>query len=230
MMRFAYSIKQKMKIAILLFCIMACTLLIRFLEDKSVKSMNESFVSLYNDRLIPATDLFFVAEYVDQKQRLIETILFSENAAPFSLEVLSKKLTQINASIDSLILTYEKTYLVKQEKENIMELKANLKAVKLIERSTIDLVDGQNVEKAKTLHELTGRKASGDIIKGLSELMRIQRQVGAELTKDTEFMVSGNKMYSSFQTVLAIVIGILIVGIVFTSNVVNIRNDKFNLN
>jgi len=229
-MRFAYSVKQKMKIAVLLFCIMACSILIRYLEDKSVKSMNESFISLYNDRLIPATDLFYIAEYVDQKQRIIEEILYPEGKTASNTELVNMKLQRINVSIDSLINTYEKTYLVKQEKENIMELKGNLKAVKIIEQGTLDVINTDRPEKARAMHELAGRKASGDIIKGLSELMRIQRQVGAELTKDTEFMVSGNKLYSAFQTVLAIVIGILIVGIVFTSNVVNIRNDKFNLN
>ncbi|WP_316789968.1 MCP four helix bundle domain-containing protein [Pedobacter frigoris] len=229
-MRFAYSVKQKMKIAILLFCIMACTILIRFLEDKSVKSMNESFISLYNDRLIPATDLFYIAEYVDQKRSLIEDMLYSSSENTFDFEGLRRNLHKINTSIDSLIHAYEKTYLVKQEKENIAELKANLHAVKTIEKQTVDIVKNQGLQKARNVHELMGRKASGDIIKGLSELMRIQRMVGAELTKDTEFMVSGNKLYSAFQTVLAIVIGILIVGIVFTSNVVNIRSDKFNLN
>lgn len=229
-MRFAYSVKQKMKIAVLLFCIMACTILIRFLEDKSVKSMNESFISLYNDRLIPATDLFYIAEYVDQKRSLLEDMLYSSSEVVFNFEALRTDLQKINISVDSLIQTYEKTYLVKQEKENIAELKANLSAVKTIEMRTMNIVKNQGLEKARNVHELMGRKASGDVIKGLSELMRIQRIVGAELTRDTEFMVSGNKLYSAFQTVLAIVIGILIVGIVFTSNVVNIRNDKFNLN
>ena len=73
-MKFAHSIKQKTKVALLLFCIMICLILVRILEDKSIKQMSESFASLYNDRLIPATDLFFIAEKLNLKKDLIEDI------------------------------------------------------------------------------------------------------------------------------------------------------------
>lgn len=229
-MRFAYSVKQKMKIAVLLFCIMACTILIRFLEDKSVKSMNKSFVSLYNDRLIPATDLFYIAEYVDQKRSLVEEVLYSSDKHTFNGEDLKLKLNELNLSIDSLIRDYEQTFLVKQEKQKITELKAWLTGHIAIEQKLLNAATVHGLENARLMYETFGKNAPGEIIRKLSELMRIQRQVGEELTKDTAFMVSGNKIYSSFQLVLAILIGILIVGIVFTSNVVKISNDKFNLN
>ncbi|MNK03546.1 Four helix bundle sensory module for signal transduction [compost metagenome] len=228
-MRFAYSIKQKMKIAVLLFCIMACTLLIRFLEDKSVKSMNESFVSMYNDRLIPATDLFYVAENAYLKKSLFEDALYGADQA-FDAESLKSKLAKLNVSIDSLINKYGKTFLVKLEKEQLEELKKGLESTVGVENRILAIASTQGVEEARKLYNNEGRDSSNKTIKKLSELMSIQKQIGEELIKDSAFMVSGNKLYSSFQVVLAIVIGILIVGIVFTSNVVKINNEKFNLN
>ncbi|SDJ98599.1 Four helix bundle sensory module for signal transduction [Pedobacter sp. ok626] len=228
-MRFAYSIKQKMKIAVLLFCIMACTLLIRFLEDKSVKSMNESFVSMYNDRLIPATDLFYVAENAYLKKSLFEDALYGADQA-FDAESLKSKLAKLNVSIDSLINKYGKTFLVKLEKEQLEELKKGLESTVGVENRILAIATTQGVEEARKLYNNEGRDSSNKTIKKLSELMSIQKQIGEELIKDSAFMVSGNKLYSSFQVVLAIVIGILIVGIVFTSNVVKINNEKFNLN
>lgn len=192
--------------------------------------MNESFVSLYNDRLIPATDLFYIAEYVDQKRFLMEEVLYLPGNQSFNEVVLKAKLDKIDISIDSLIKDYEKTFLVKQEKQKITELKAWLAGHNNMEDKLLKAVTVHGLEKARMTYETFGRNAPGEIIQKLSELMRIQRQVGEELTKDTAFMVSGNKIYSSFQLVLAILIGILIVGIVFTSNVVKISNDKFNLN
>lgn len=228
-MRFAYSIKQKMKIAVLLFCIMACTLLIRFLEDKSVKSMNESFVSMYNDRLIPATDLFYVAENAYLKKSLFEDALYGPDQA-FDAESLKSKLANLNVSIDSLINKYGKTFLVKLEKEQLEELKKGLESTVAVENRILAIATTQGVDEARKLYNNEGRDSSNKTIKKLSELMSIQKQIGEELIKDSAFMVSGNKLYSSFQVVLAIVIGILIVGIVFTSNVVKINNEKFNLN
>jgi hypothetical protein len=228
-MRFAYSIKQKTKIAVLLFCIMACTLLIRFLEDKSVKSMNESFVSMYNDRLIPATDLFYVAEKAYLKKSLFEDALYGTGQSA-NVSELKLQLGKLNASIDSLITKYEKTFLVKQEKAQLDQLKKGILGTIAVENSILRLAVDHGVEEARKLYNSEGRASSTKTIRKLSELMSIQKQIGEELIKDSAFMVSGNKLYSGFQVVLAIVIGILIVGIVFTSNVVKINNDKFNLN
>ena len=228
-MRFAYSIQQKMKIAVLLFCIMACTLLIRFLEDKSVKSMNESFVSMYNDRLIPATDLFYVAENAYLKKSLFEDALYGSDQL-FDAASLKQQLAKLNLSTDSLINKYGKTFLVKQEKQQLEELKKGLEGTLSVENRIVAIATTQGVEEARKLYSNEGRDSSNRTIKKLSELMSIQKQIGEELIKDSAFMVSGNKLYSSFQVVLAIVIGILIVGIVFTSNVVKINNEKFNLN
>lgn len=228
-MKFAYSIKQKMKISVLLFCIMACTLLIRFLEDKSVKSMNESFVSMYNDRLIPATYLFYVAENAFLKKSLFERTLYGAEQG-FDPSELRRELKIRNASMDSLINKYEKTFLVKQEKDQLYELKKALTAAVEVENKILNVAAEQGMEPARILYNNERAKTSIETIKKLSGLMNIQKQVGEELIKDSAFMVSGSKLYSGLQVALAIVIGILIVGIVFTSNVVKISNDKFNLN
>ncbi|RYF20183.1 MAG: hypothetical protein EOO42_12885, partial [Flavobacteriales bacterium] len=58
---------------------MCCTLLIRFLEDKSVKKINESFISMYNDRLVPATDLYLIAENLYHKNTILQDAL-AENS------------------------------------------------------------------------------------------------------------------------------------------------------
>ncbi|WP_316810770.1 MCP four helix bundle domain-containing protein [Pedobacter heparinus] len=228
-MKFAYSVKQKMKIAVLLFCIMGCTLLIRFLEDKSVKDMNESFVSMYNDRLIPATDLFYVAENAYLKKSLFEEVLYEPDHL-FNPDELKDTLGKLNNAIDSLITKYGRTFLVKQEKEQLSELKKGLLTTIGIENKILAAAASGGIAEARKLYEAEGRESSRRTIGKLSALMSIQKQIGEELIKDSAFMVSGNKIYSAFQVALAVVIGILIVGIVFTSNVVKISNDKFNLN
>ncbi len=228
-MRFAYSVKQKVKIAGLLFCIMACTLLIRFLEDKSVKDMNESFVSMFNDRLIPATDLFSVAELAYRKQSKLEAVLYGRGQS-FNAQALKWELNKLNSSIDSLINQYGSTFLVKQEKMQLNELKKSLAASIEVEDKILTIAARQGIPEARELYINEGMATSAKTLAKLSELMRIQRQIGEELIKDSAFMVSGNKLYSTFQVALAILIGALIVGIVFTSNVVRINNEKYNLN
>ncbi|MNL45336.1 Four helix bundle sensory module for signal transduction [compost metagenome] len=132
--------------------------------------------------------------------------------------------------MDSLINKYEKTFLVKQEKDQLHELKKAIIATVEVENKILMVAAEQGMEPARILYNNERAKTSIETIKKLSGLMNIQKQVGEELIKDSAFMVSGSKLYSGLQVALAIVIGILIVGIVFTSNVVKISNDKFNLN
>jgi hypothetical protein len=229
-MRLAFSVKQKIRIAALLFAVMTCSILIRFLEDQSVKSMNESFVSMYNDRLIPATDLFYIAENANAKKSLLEEALYSSEQQSGDQVSLTEKLNSSNATIDSLMRKYKKTLLVKQEKAKLIELRQRLSDNVQAENNILTLLKNRNLTSARKLYENKGRASADLAIQKLSELMAIQKQVGQELIKDSAFMVSGSKIYSALQVALAIVIGILIVGIIFTSNVVKINNDKFNLN
>lgn len=229
-MRLAFSVKQKIRIAALLFAVMTCSILIRFLEDQSVKSMNESFVSMYNDRLIPATDLFYIAENANAKKSLLEEALYSSEQPSGDQMSLTERLKSFNATIDSLMRKYRKTLLVKQEKAKLIELQQRLSDNVQAENNILMLLKSRNLASARKLYENKGRASADLAIQKLSELMAIQKQVGQELIKDSAFMVSGSKIYSALQVALAIVIGILIVGIIFTSNVVKINNDKFNLN
>lgn len=219
-----------MKIATFLFAIMACMMLIRFLEDKSVKSMNESFVSMYNDRLIPATDLFYIAENIFAKKYALDSFLYSGNLPEKSAEGLKKQFLQINTVIDSLLKKYEKTFLVKQEKQQLQELKDRLLSSITAEQHVIAMSISHTLTDGRKLYETVGRETSRKTVQQLTELMSIQTQVGQELIQNSESMVSRSKLYSTLQIALAILIGILIVGIISASNVVQVRNEKFNLN
>ena len=227
-MRFAYSLKQKVKIATLLFFVMTCSILITILEEKSVNKMNESFSSLYNDRLIPAMDLFQVVEIVYSKKSLLEELIYRNN--PADLNTSAATLKSANFTIDSLVGKYEKTFLVQKEKELLLLLKHQLSDLVETEKNILSMLTSGNKSKAHNLFEGTGQVTSDRIIKNVSNLMRTQKQVGTEIITDTAFVISGSRIYSNLQIALAIVIGILIVGILFTSNVVYMKNDKFNLN
>jgi hypothetical protein len=228
-MKISFDIKQKTKVAILLFCIMACTLLIRTLEDQNIKSLNNSFSSLYTDRLVPALLLFDIAEHLHAKQALINNILQGNInvAKPYDL------LNQISAhdvAITGFVLKYEKTYLVKSEKQLLNELKISLDKSKLVEQSMSALSELNNTAPGRRLLELKTAQTFNAAVKNLKALMNIQNQVGEELIKESAFIISDNKIYSSLQTALAVMIGILTVALVFASRSIIIPIEKFHLN
>jgi len=222
-MKFAFSLKNKLKIAFLLFCIMCCTLLIRFLEDKSVNKINESFISMYNDRLVPATDLYFVAENLYHKNTILQDALVNNESQSLNSQLQIKK---HNQKIDSVINKYELTLLVKQEKAFLKDLKIALHIQDQLESKMLALTGNER----KQIYESIGRSATAQTLTKLSALIKIQSKVGDELIKDSKIFVSGTKIYSTFQGILAVFIGIMIVSIISASNMVKIQNDKFNLN
>ncbi|MCX2476737.1 MCP four helix bundle domain-containing protein [Pedobacter sp. MC2016-05] len=222
-MKFAFSLKNKLKIAFLLFCIMCCTLLIRFLEDKSVDKINESFISMYNDRLVPATDLYFVAENLYHKNTILQDALVNNESHSLNNQLQIKK---HNQKIDSVINKYELTLLVKQEKAFLKDLKIALNIQEQLESKMLALTGNER----KQIYESIGRSATAQTLTKLSALIKIQSKVGDELIRDSKIFVSGTKIYSTFQGILAVFIGIMIVSIISASNMVKIQNDKFNLN
>ncbi|MBT2561065.1 MCP four helix bundle domain-containing protein [Pedobacter sp. ISL-68] len=223
-MKFAFSLKNKLKIAFLLFCIMCCTLLIRFLEDKSVEKINESFISMYNDRLVPATDLYFIAENLYHKNKIIQETLFGDGAVQPSIGIV--KMNKHNRKIDSIINKYELTLLVKQEKNFLNDLKKALTVQQGVEAKIINMAGTEG----RIIYESMGKNAVDETLAKLSALIKIQSKVGNDLIKGSKIFVSGTKVYSTLQVILAIVIGIMIVAIVSASNAVKIQSEKFNLN
>ncbi|TKC12646.1 hypothetical protein FA048_03235 [Pedobacter polaris] len=224
-MKFAHSIKQKTKVAVLLFCIMACTILIRVLEDQSIKNMGKAFTSLYNDRLIPATDLFYISEGIYAKRFLIDNHL-NTNSTDNSL---NQRLAGHDANIDLLLKKYEQTFLVKPEKNHLNVLKNKLLENRTIEKTILNIPPDATAETKLAFNKMAS-KSYQEIFENLTALTKIQTKVGEELIKESKSIIAGSNLYSNIQLVLAVVIGILIVSIMFTSNVIKIKQENFNLN
>ncbi len=222
-MKFAFSLKNKLKIAFLLFCIMCCTLLIRVLEDKSVAKINESFISMYNDRLVPATDLYFVAENLYHKNAILQDVLINPDAHSSSS---ISRINMHNRRIDSVINKYELTFLVEQEQTYLNELKKSLALQQQLEMKVVSAKGQSRI----SIYESTGKRITNQTLAKLSALINIQSKVGNELIKDSKIFVSGTKIYSTLQGILAVLIGVMIVSIISASNIVKMSNEKFNLN
>lgn len=228
-MKISFDKKQKTKVAILLFCIMACTLMIRTLEDRNIKSLNNSFSSLYSDRLVPALLLFDIAEHLHAKQILINNILQSNLEIKLPHELLNQ-ISAHDIAISGFVLKYEKTYLVRSEKQLLNELKVSLDESKFIEQSMKALSELTVASTGRRLFELKTERTFNAAVKSLKALINIQNQVGEELIKESAFIISDNKIYSSLQTALAVMIGILTVALVFASKAIIIPIEKFHLN
>lgn len=227
-MNIAFSLKNKLKIALLLFLIATCSILISILEEKNIAKIDDAFISMYNDRLVPATDLFLVSEYLIQKDMLWHEFTTSAGSETSKNEILTL-LLDYNKKVDSVIKRYESTKLVPNEVYHLAAFKQALadrakQVDKLLELYRINENAAENAYKDQTGAPINQTWPS------LSKLIKIQSEVGDELLNDFKVAIRGTKLYSTIQIALAICIGLLIVGIVGASNIVDIKNDKFKLN
>lgn len=191
--------------------------------------MEKAFSSLYNDRLVPATDIFYISEKLYAKRFLLETFVYSDKNK-LSPQQLNNKLRTYDREVDTLLAKYEKTFLVKNEKNHLTELKVKLLENKVFEKNI--LLNANTIDKItlRKMYDNNAEQSFTGISTLLSQLTKIQTVVGEELRVESQKIVSGTNLYSTMQLILAIIIGILIVSIIFASNVMNIRNDKYNLN
>lgn len=154
-------------------------------------------------------------------------MIFQEAWLKDSLPLTSTaKIIRYNLQIDSVLKKYELTLLVEQEMKFLADLKNALQNQRRVEMDLMHLV---REERSKTDPSIIQNASSQSMAK-LSALIKIQTHVGDELIKDSKIFVSGTKIYSTMQGVLAVLIGVMVVSIVSASNIVKIQNEKFNLN
>ncbi|WP_165447020.1 MULTISPECIES: MCP four helix bundle domain-containing protein [Olivibacter] len=228
-MKWTYFIRQKLKVAFLLFCIMACSVLIRVLEDKNVKSISNALLSMYDDRLVPASDIFYMTEHLYAKKFLMLQFLNDTTPSAVSIEQLAGRMKYHNQFIDSLLNKYEKTYLVDKEKMYLEGFKKQLAHYMSLENHLLG-VSEIGLQQRVTKYREGGEDALDRTIAGLSALERLQTQVGRELMADAQFVISGTRFFSTLQIILSIVIGIMVVVLVLASKSVIKKKQPFNLN
>ncbi|MEH6307100.1 MCP four helix bundle domain-containing protein [Olivibacter sp. CPCC 100613] len=228
-MRWTYFIRQKLKVAFLLFCIMACSVLIRVLEDKNVKSISHALLSMYDDRLVPASDIFYMTEHLYAKKFLMFRFLNDSTISFETIQHLGLQMEHHNQFIDSLLNKYEKTYLVDKEKLYLEGFKEQLNRYRLLEDHLLQ-ASALNIQERVKKYRDSGQAALDRTIEGLSALEHLQTQVGRDLMADAQFVMSGTRFFSTLQLILSIVIGIMVVVLVLESKSVIKKKQPFNLN
>lgn len=228
-MKWTFFIRQKLKVAILLFSIMLLIIVTILVSRKNINHISESFNSMYNDRLIPATDIFYLAESLYSKRLLMENYLNS--TLKKNVEQLQQKLDKHNRATDSLILEFEKTYLVDDESQILKDFKNKTKTYTAFENDIINLSISQSKEEALQKFNETGEEIFRCTIDNLVQLTQIQSSVGKKLTDASQSGASNIKTLYSVQMILVFVIGAMVQALIFASKSLRAgKEQKYRLN
>ena len=206
--------------------LMLFIIIFSLLESHNVTRISKSFNSIYEDRLIPAVDLYSIADHIHSKRNKLFTFLFTDEISPADLKIYIKS---ENDKLDKLISKYENTHLVKAETNYLSSLKRNISSYRRDELLLIKTAE-HNKESAKNLYLSTTVHLYNDLTKDLMRLTQVQTEVGRELLKESQDSQSSSWFISQLQFVVAIILGLIIMILVITDKQVHVRQEKYNLN
>jgi hypothetical protein len=227
-MRWGFLIQQKLKIAGMLAFLLGLVVLTNCLERKNVGDMNKSFASIYNDRLIPATEIIYLTENLYSKRLLMQRFLLLGKDE--QKKEVQKELLLHSKLVDSLIFEFEKTYLVVEEFEVLAQFKQKAQEYAAVEKEILSLSGEGAKEGGLEIFEGKGKLVFKVTMEHLHQLTKIQSDEGQELIKDSRVIVASTNIISSLQIGLAVIIGIVVQVLILTSRMVKFKPGKFNLN
>ena len=225
-MKWAFAIQRKIRLAIVLAIMMLFIIGFSLMESYNLNRISKSFNSIYEDRLIPAVDLYSMADQIHHKRTQLFTFLFTDKV---TADETGQYLQQRNRKLDSLIHKYEKTQLVKAESDHLQNFKKNLEKY---QRDELMLIRSAaiNKEVAKDLYLSSTIQLYDELDKDLVQLTRLQREVGKELLNESVKTQSSSYFITQLQFVITIILGLIIMILVITGKQVMIKQDKYKLN
>lgn len=228
-MKWTYVVQQKLKVALLLTAVMVLVGLTNFLERRNIEKMDATFASIYHDRLIPATDFFYMTGNIFNRRLLMEQFLYAADVE-LSADSVSAKLDSHETSINQLVDKFSKTYLLQNESVELNNFKASLKKYDLHESQILNAYKNQSREAAQKLYESAGKKEMLEILRHLEELTEIQSAEGLAMMHGSQDIASNSSLLLTLQIVVAIFIGIMIQALIMASNTTNTTGKHFHLN
>jgi Four helix bundle sensory module for signal transduction len=196
-------IHYKAKPAALFLIVLLVVLGSSIWEKRLMHDLNSSAASLYQDRLLPATGLFQLNDLMYAKQQLLAGYQARPTAA--RQHYAQVQLGGRNVEIDSILSSYEATYLVAEETRVFRALKARLRRYNALEAQLLSAAAPAAPAQTRAL----GRQFA-QIHADLSRLNRIQQQVGQELSKSSNAIEGDANLLSNVQIALVIIFTLII--------------------
>lgn len=208
-MKWTYSIKGKIKAALLLAIILGITILTNMLERRRFQELERSFSSIYEDRLMAESYLFHLYENLKEKQDLLQFV-----AEKGINQNIRTQLKEYRKGREKLIEKYAQTYLTEEEEIQFNNLDSLFAWMSRLEEDIIRQSDAADIPaNLFQKHESVTTEAFST----LSALSDIQTIEGKALREKSKRIIMGSVSMSHFEMTILIIIGIIIQGLIFSS-------------
>lgn len=226
-MKWTFIIQQKLKVIVLLTSMIVLIGVTNYIAHQNIGQMDESFKSIYYDRLIPATEVFHMTQNLYDQRILMESAL--QSTQPISRN-LDKALADLMRDTEERIINFEKTFMVKHESYALVTFKRGMHEYETIEDEIIKTLHAGNREKALKVYYETLRPKFSQTLRKLEDLSNIQTSVGKDILEQSKSASSSGTLVLTLQIVMAIIIGVMTHGLIIASRMTNIDFNNFHLN
>ncbi len=199
-------------------------MLFSFLEKQHLRSIDEGFSSMFADRLVPATDMFFIADQLYERRMMLQSFLLSADKTKMP------SLREQYEPIDSLLAKYQETYLVEDEVVCLNTLITKWRTYQVLEARILALASQNSKDQAYLLFDTEGRELFRSIITDLEQLTRIQSRVGENLMDTSKSNIASTNSILTIQSAIILIVALIVNIFLLASRAIDQPGQKFHLN
>ena len=216
------SFSHKMKVLLSLAVVVVLLFVKDVMDKQNVTNLGSSFSSVYEDRLLPESYIYQMAEHLYHKRMLLDNL--DQNGV---VPAVHTEMQQHNSAIENIVIAFEKTRLTDKEAAHFTSLKHNIKKTVEAERAYLAAI-----EDGLAFSHLSQQidhyfEASATNLKALSG---IQLAEAKKLTDESKRIVAGSAILSRFEIVLLLIIALLLLALVITKNINQVPVARPELN
>ncbi len=212
MRRWMHGLSNKFKVAGVLAFLLCMVLIVNLVERRQMNILEQSFSAMYEDRLMAESYLLEMSEIIHTKEDL---------AASAEKAELSSVHRGLNASLNDLLLKYEKTRLTREEEVLFLQFKTLLGPVFSYDNQT-DLSESEKLNYLGVTRKATSK---------LMALSHVQTKEGGRLISESNNIIMNQRSTSHFEIVILLFLGAIIQTLVLSSSLFHERVKNFsNLN
>jgi hypothetical protein len=225
--KWTLTMRNKLKLTLAMALAAGLLFIANAFEKRQMTSMDQSFLSIYEDRLVPAVSFFEIRELLYRKRELMQQALQPAQETPTNWK---NGIDSCNREIGVLLAAYKKTYFTGNESECLKAFETSLMHYDAAENKALSSVNAGNAAAAVQGYERAGSPSFKSAILKLSELNHLQTEIGKGMLSDSRKTLSGFLVLSNLETALIVLFGLLAHLILHATRKAKRRIEPFNMN
>lgn len=200
-MKWTYFLRQKLKIGLALAIVLGLVVLTNIVDRNYFSSLQESFTSVYKDRLIVEGYILQLSNALHERH-----LRFLDN----DLNDVNQIQQQSDNDIKSVMQNYERTVFTKEERNVFEKFRAQLLVLQQLETAY-----AADQEVNGLLHQIVAKH--GELAGLLNALSKIQIEEGRNQITKSENIVASSYLLSRVEIVVIILAGLFLQVLVISS-------------